>query len=377
MRRSEIEPLTSLRFFAAGAIVLHHLIEPFGLAVPKMPLNHAVPFFFALSGFILTYNYEGLEGYRPGKFFATRIARLWPVHVACLMLGFILLPAYSSALATVQGWQTLAANVLLVHDWIPSYRFAFSFNAVSWSISAEMFFYALFPLLIVSRRRMLIGLIIALVTNIALLTLTRSVQIDMSGNIFERSPYFAYAHLHPVSSVPGFILGMLAASVFRQFQSVRLGFTIATIAEVAAVGIILWWFSAGFNSLRPPGLSPVANVYYSFNSALLLAPIIVFVFAWNAGAISRLLSAPILVLLGKISFATYMVHQIIISYAMRTGWVAVIGLPATICLIVVIVYVGSWILWRFVETPGRVAILSRLLSRQPHHENTARAATRA
>ena len=36
----------------------------------------------------------------------------------------------------------------MVHGWIPSASWYFSYNSVSWSISTELFFYLMFPLLI-------------------------------------------------------------------------------------------------------------------------------------------------------------------------------------------------------------------------------------
>lgn len=357
MHRAEIKPLTSLRFFAAGGIVVHHLAS-LGLPHVSIPLAHAVPFFFALSGFILAYNYEDTPDFRPSRFLLGRIGRLWPVHATCILIGFLALPSFWSEATQDGGWLVLLANVLLIHDWLPDYRFAFSFNAVSWSISAEMFFYLIFPFLIRSRERMLLGLGLLILLNLLLLSMSSGLKLDHTGPVFERSAYYAWAHLHPLASVPGFILGMLTASLFRSARELRVGPATATICEVLAIGLCTWWLTAGFGMMRPRGMSDVSNVYYSFNSALLVAPIIIFVFAWERGLLSRALSWEPLVFLGKISFSTYMVHQLVFRFAGQQQWTLSLGKWPTIILAVAIAYLASWLLWRFVETPGRKLVMS-------------------
>lgn len=357
MPRIEILPLTSLRFFAAAGIVVHHL-SSFGLPHSTIPLAHAVPFFFALSGFILTYNYEDSSDFKPLRFMLGRIARLWPVHAACLLVGLLALVSFRSQLTTETGWITLLANIFLVHDWVPDYRFAFSYNAVSWSISAEMFFYLVFPLLIISPKRMLLGLLIFLGVNAFLIYTSWDLEIDHKLPPLERGAYYAWAHLHPVASIPGFVLGMLTASLFRRLRDWKVGIATATVFEVLALVLCAWWLIVGFGTMRPRGMSDIANIYYSFNSALLIAPIIVFVFAWERGLISRMLSWGPLVLLGKISFSTYMVHQLVFRFANQQQWALSLGKWPTIALAVASAYLASWLLWRFVETPGRKLIMS-------------------
>lgn len=56
----KLDQLTSLRFFAAFAIVLHHL-EGLFLIKGTHDLAYGVSFFFILSGFILTYSYSSFK----------------------------------------------------------------------------------------------------------------------------------------------------------------------------------------------------------------------------------------------------------------------------------------------------------------------------
>jgi hypothetical protein len=89
--KKKLNALTSLRFFAAALIVLHHSRGRFGfsenLLYPFQP-DQAVSFFFVLSGFILVYVYPSLNSWKDKRrFLLTRFVRLWPVHLATWLLA--------------------------------------------------------------------------------------------------------------------------------------------------------------------------------------------------------------------------------------------------------------------------------------------------
>src|SRR5262249_52686445 len=127
-----LHALTGLRFLAAAMIVVYHSGEQ--LSFPIAPHStfgwtNAVSLFFVLSGFVLTLAYPRLDG--PGawrQFWRARFARIWPGHVAVLALLAALLPVkYLDATGGASEW-TFAANLALVHGWLPIPRWYFSFN---------------------------------------------------------------------------------------------------------------------------------------------------------------------------------------------------------------------------------------------------------
>src|ERR1700733_4061284 len=96
-RSPEIRALLGARALPPLILVLFHYCEGHGYRGAKwfdLPVARGylwVEFFFALSGFVLTYVYASrlremwsLRGY--GRFLQSRLARLYPLHLAMLLL---------------------------------------------------------------------------------------------------------------------------------------------------------------------------------------------------------------------------------------------------------------------------------------------------
>ncbi|MCF0197104.1 MAG: acyltransferase, partial [Bacteroidaceae bacterium] len=102
----------------------------------------SVAFFFVLSGVVITHSYgkrldEGTFSMR--RFLLRRLRKLYPLHVLCLLASLFV---YRQ-----EAWKPLVANLLLVQSWVPLPGYYFSGNSVSWFLSSLLFCYALFPLL--------------------------------------------------------------------------------------------------------------------------------------------------------------------------------------------------------------------------------------
>ncbi len=136
-KTGQIVPLTSMRYFLALWVVTFHQLWPkfsLGAIMHRMPgpaanFLHtgyvAVSAFFALSGFVLTYNYKlgaRWTGREMEGFFIARFARIYPMY----LLGLLLLIPYALMDVHYHPWsaksyaETLAANVALIQSWIPT-----------------------------------------------------------------------------------------------------------------------------------------------------------------------------------------------------------------------------------------------------------------
>jgi peptidoglycan/LPS O-acetylase OafA/YrhL len=117
--------------------------------------------FFVLSGVIITHVYGGrvqsLRSY--GEFMLRRVARLVPLHWAMLAVFVIAYFATSAVDIHSVDATCFVPNLLLLQA--AGFCESPSFNAVSWSISAEFVLYAAFPLLVIFRFHLILPFLAA------------------------------------------------------------------------------------------------------------------------------------------------------------------------------------------------------------------------
>lgn len=168
--RRQIDSLTSLRFFAAFAVVLFHYRDSFGphfdfgLAANVVGRGYIwVDFFFVLSGFVIAYVYDEefktFEWRRYGHFLLNRVARIYPAH-AFVVLLFLAWEGATYVLVKLYGFSaipfgecmtptTFVLNMTMLHAWGID---DCSWNYPAWSISSEWLAYLAFPVTLVVLR---------------------------------------------------------------------------------------------------------------------------------------------------------------------------------------------------------------------------------
>jgi peptidoglycan/LPS O-acetylase OafA/YrhL len=170
--------LDGLRIVAACAVVVLHYSDYFkDQHFGRFMIDHTrhfnlfVDLFFVVSGFVIARQYLDRVGdaASTGRFLWRRIARIYPLHLATLAFYVVIALALHSGLARTDNparypLSDLPAQLLLLHAFDGE---RLTFNFPSWSLSAEMFCYLLFPLVaaIAARRR---AMIVALVVLSAL-----------------------------------------------------------------------------------------------------------------------------------------------------------------------------------------------------------------
>jgi len=144
-----LKALTGLRCFAAINIVLFHFSNPdwFGWMAPVVNAGYAsVSYFILLSGFVMAYNYAARA--RAGQFdtvryYKARFTRLYPIYLLSLLLAWRMIPQEWSAHTHGVFWTGVALTPLLLQGWIPP--IATFLNTPAWTMSAESFYYVIFP----------------------------------------------------------------------------------------------------------------------------------------------------------------------------------------------------------------------------------------
>ena len=357
--REKLAALTGLRFIAAALIVVHHS-RALRIPVPPYALDHGVSLFFVLSGFILAYAYPRLDDRASFRtFLILRVARIWPAHAFTLVLAALFA---ATTMAAPFDSPRFFANLGMLHAWIPSSPWYFSFNAPSWSISTEFFFYLAFPLLIWHWHQTwwwkwlasagLLGGLVLLGNEASLSGYSTADAITIHGLLF----------VSPLARLFEFVTGMAAYSCWEWLRSrtVALGMLAASIVELAVVAIT-GYFIMDVPTLRLAVQYHAGGIagqeWLAHSGSVVVFPFLIVVLALGLGAISRLLSTRLAVFLGEISYSIYLTHVLVftvyVQYWMPAGttpdyrgWVLCMAATLT----------SAFLIWSFIETPAREAV---------------------
>lgn len=290
--KQHIKPLTSIRFFAAFFVMSSHLgyFKNTDLSFIFIGEGYiGVTLFFILSGFILAFSYQDrLNENKTSihKFYFARIARIYPIHIITFITAVYLFSLTNFDL----GFYFY--NISLLHAYIPDKNSYFSFNMPSWSLSVEMFFYLLFPLLIkINNKKLALLLFISILVKV-LFPIT-------SGPLVH-----ALMYISPFFRLHDFIIGILLYR-YRNAFSINLNVFTATALQVLSISSIFLFVH--FSYLIPQSYR--YDIYY-----IIPMSITIFCLSIKGGIIGNVMSNKVLVLLGEASFSLYMIHQLVIRY---------------------------------------------------------------
>lgn len=358
-----LDSLTGLRFVAAFLVFVYHctVLSVFADSGVQSAYSFwagnagalGVSFFFVLSGFVLTWSAQ--PGDRPRRFWRRRAVKVLPNHVAAYALALVLLLA---AGASIHPGSALA-TLFLVHSWIPDPHFvATSINGVTWSLSAEVVFYLLFPFvllpLVTRIRESRLWYAFAGVAAAALLmpvvALTLLPADPPSPFMPDTSwPQMWFTHFFPLVRGLEFVLGMVMARIVLSGRWFNLG--IAPAALLAGLVYVV--------SLQLPTIYGFASVYPLPLSFLIAAAAT----ADTRGRPTWLKSRP-MVWLGDISYAFFLLHLFVIlnlhaglggdwaaNASQRPAWSTPVALLFLVGALLFCLALAG-LLHRFVEVPA-------------------------
>jgi peptidoglycan/LPS O-acetylase OafA/YrhL len=336
--------LTGMRWVAAFMVFAYH-IRNFGYFGGQggRIMNWAfgagacgVSFFFILSGFVLAWSARPHD--RSRAFWRRRVARIYPVHLATTALTVLLACTLVPSLRPGSLPESLA-NLALVSAWKQDWWQ--TLNPVSWSLTCEAFFYAVFPALHAILRRLgpraLTGVVAA---NVVLV-----IAWPWANERYHLGwwlPHF------PLTRLPEFILGAAAARL------VQLGAWRGPGLDASMAMTLIGYFLIG----QLPGPYGTAACTVLGLTCLICAA----ARADLGVAPSSLWRHPWLVRLGEWSFAFYMIHILVLRTGEQlfgTNPQLALGsaLAATLAAFLVSLTL-AWALYQAVERPGRRLLLS-------------------
>jgi len=311
-----------LRFFLAVYLVVFHTqseyFAPNSLIGSILDLGNMVTgIFFVLSGFLLTHVYFGTqrkqEGFKKKSFWIARFSTLYPLQIVGLVValplsllqihnsGSLLVPAdvFNHAQRLLDTRELVAgftSHLLLLHAWNPFYQIL---NGPSWSLSALMFFYIVFPYLGMSLYRfrqplrLLVGLwvLFSLPGILAQLFDDNSVLTD------------GLLHHNPILRLPLFLAGIPLYAAYAK-RSSGAGVPGAAEKQGCLLLIVATAGAAVYLKLQYPGqqLHILRNGFY-FPAALAIVWLAAF-----AGPTASVLNTRWSARLGKASLSIFILH---------------------------------------------------------------------
>lgn len=292
--RRALPALTGVRFIAAFYVVVFHALpwlqQRFTLPQPLITFLGngylAVCLFFILSGFILTYTYEGqIEGrLNRTHFWEARFARIYPVYFLSLVLAYVFerglsLTTRLAVLTMIQAWNPRAPA--LTGAW----------NYPAWSLSVEIFFYLCFPFFLPWMSRISDLLLPWLIAFLGTACVLLHTPVRGLG-ILDRTSFLANNVPLPVLRMPEFLIGSaIGLKVLRAGRTVPRRTDIRLYLAVLACVVLL-------SSPLGPWVSLVAVPF----------AIVVHDFAHSRSLLARALASRPMVLLGSASYAIYLLQ---------------------------------------------------------------------
>lgn len=305
-----INSLTSLRFIFALMVFFSHLsfLKTEEGSISNWIFKYifsegalGVSFFFVLSGFILSHRYKNKFVHNKQSkrlFYIGRISRIFPLHVICLIISIpLVIHLYNGSIINLVSKGVL--NLSLIQSFIPLKSVYFSFNAPSWSLSDELFFYLLFPFLIT------VIYPIKIRKNI-IITLTVTAFLTLLLFIIPQKFRHQLFYVNPIFRLYDFIMGILLYRFYEYIKSKQ----IKSGTRFELISIASFFILFLFHNQAPAFI--INSLYYMIPICLIILSI-----SLERGKISYYLRNKIFINLGEISFAFYMFHQLVIRYYLK------------------------------------------------------------
>lgn len=333
------------RFLAAIGVVLFHVNSIDSRAKSIIDVGSFgifVDFFFMLSGFVLFHTYKDLKlsTTNYSTFLIRRLARIYPLHVATMTVLILMSVTFSYPSAIIE-YRDLILNIFLMQAWGLSDKL--TLNHPSWSISAELFCYLLFPFILVMMREVKIYISAPFVLAIFYF-------FSRSWMPFWEQPggmYGANYDFGMLRALPSFLVGCL---IYQIYQQIRI-----SSRFFLYIGISIFFLAS-------------LQMFRLYNPNYVMATLAVSLLLTALGERDILYSKRISWILsvsGDSSYAIYMIHAILFTTILKFTWLSMAAplqffLPY-LSVAIIFLTVTSHFVFKNFEKPARNFINSNLV----------------
>ena len=293
-----INSLNGLRFVFALFVVLNHFIlpAPYNRSIFSEGGEIGVHFFFVLTGFLLTLQYEDKmksDNFKPVSFLIKKVARVYPLHLLTFIIWFIW--TLETEPVSFLLLKKAFFNVFLLQSYIPDVNYYYSFNLLSWYLCDLIFLYIVFAFcgkcIFKSKKPLLLILIILFFLSAALI---------MFGHYVKSMDIFAF-YIFPPVHLLNFLAGMWLCLIYKKIKDINIPTFIILFLEFSAIVIFILTVLI---SPKTPTKYRISFLYIATSAFIA----IVFAITDKKGPLAKLFGTKLFQFLGSISFSMYMIH---------------------------------------------------------------------
>ncbi len=308
--------LTGVRALAAYMVFIVHYnsISETDFEILKKFVGQfhiGVSIFFVLSGFLIAYRYMDSKNFHFGRYMINRVARVYPIYFILTTIAFIGSWYYEKQESF--DWALYGMNISFLRGFFDD--LVFTGVAQGWSLTVEETFYFTAPLFFLLLRKSKYFLIIL---PIIIITIGFGI-VHFFGNSLSYG-FFATDNFMLEFTFLGrcfeFFIGISIVFVMKRSESLtKSGWF--TYGGLTAMVICIYLMSILDNDGAASDKIPFYFVYLLFLPLLGIAPLLFGLIHENT-IIKQLFSNKVAVLLGKSSYAFYLVHMGIFKFKLDT-----------------------------------------------------------
>lgn len=301
---SSLISIQTLRAAAAWLVVYGHFVQFFSPHYLKdYDLGYfGVEIFFVISGFIMFYSLTSKQ-YGAKEFFFKRLIRIVPAYWFYTLLAVLLSWIYAEEF-WFTGWNfgTLMASLFFTLTENPSGQGYYPLLTVGWTLSFEMFFYALLTLCI-----FIFGRFKFLICAIALIVLPLIWDehwIDAAFGLQKKTHELPVAAVLSSKLLYEFVFGIVLGYGYLKTKSVKP--YLLYVIGVALFFLVVLYFLTDIKKLE----NGMLDSRGSLSACLLVGSALCFESALSK---IRVNVFSLLRYLGDISYSTYLLHTLVIA----------------------------------------------------------------
>jgi peptidoglycan/LPS O-acetylase OafA/YrhL len=320
-----IKSLEALRALAFTGVMLSHT----GISRIGFLGGWGVSVFLVLSGFVSVISQQNKEPLKTSpkevfRYAISKIKKLYLLHVLTTLANIIFSFVGDKTESIERLLTRLLANLLLIQEWLPLNER--SMNGASWFLCPLFLSYFIFPFVInkmkknYTNRKALFSIITLYIIQVIICLISKNIPLneyeDNMFLVYNVSDWIIYSY--PITRVIEIIIGYNLGYLY--IHRTKTNIDKATLKEAFVLLLVLLSYVAVLSTSIKTEYQqsiPTVNPNNWWRNTLLYTPttcLLIYLFAFEEGKISKILTNKVTLYLAKISPYGFLIHYVVFRY---------------------------------------------------------------